>query len=206
MKGTEEKRRVVDPPLMAAIAAARQGDQSAFGEVIELSQTRLFRFLVYLCGKPDLAQDLAQETYVKLWNNLKKLKEPEKFWSWLFKMAKNLFIDHVRAAKNSDSYTPIEEADHLLTDLSAGQRDVTLEIQTVLAQLKPEERSLILLIYFEEHTCAEVADILGISENAVWTRLHRVRQEFESKYSKSQLIKNQERISKRPTSGSMGGD
>ena len=163
------------------VRRARAGDRAAMNELVETFQEPLLRFCVYLAGNPQLAQDLCQDTLVQVLTRLKQLKEPERFQSWLFKIAKNLFLDHLRQASHRD-YEPIESVTEapLAGDPQACQK--VLEIQQALAGIPAEDRALLLLVDLEGYSYAEAARTLDLNESAIPSRLHRIRELFMRKY------------------------
>jgi RNA polymerase sigma-70 factor (ECF subfamily) len=164
------------------VERARRGDAQASSEIIRLSQARIYRFCLFLCHDRALAQDLAQDTYVRALEELGKLKDPAKCLSWLYKIAKNLFLDHLKSPKNapseelSDAHAPQDAS------LAAGDAEFTLHLKQTLDLLAPQDRLLLLLVDLEQRTYSEAAEIIGISESNVRFRLHHIRKEFVNKY------------------------
>jgi RNA polymerase sigma-70 factor (ECF subfamily) len=179
--------------ILKCVLAAQAGDLAAYGELIELTQDRLMRFSVLLAGNRELAQDLCQEVYVKLFDALKKLKEPEKFNSWLFRVTKNLFIDNYRSEMPTESLTDDEEfkgskLDRIQAEQAGGEppasaSDTVIQVRDALNTLGSEDRVLILLVDMEGHSYQEAAEIIGISENSARSRLHRARKKFLNIYN-----------------------
>lgn len=176
-----EAEETEESTLTTLVKKAQDGDRQAQAQLIEESKDRLFRFCVYLTGNQQLAADLSQDTFVKAIGALGKLKEPNRFTSWLMTMAKNLYIDHVRSPKNK-YHSEYDESTHEKS--SDPKAQLSLEIQKVLNQMDPEDRMLILLVDLEENSYAEAAEIVGSTEAAVRSRLHRARKKFAELYSK----------------------
>lgn len=158
---------------------AKGGERLALGRLIEACQERVFRFCVYLAGKPELAQDLCQETLIRALENLPKIKDPKGFPGWLFKTARNLHLDHLRRAQNQE-YTPIEDMQDVLPGAIPEDRDRVLQIQRALSALDPEDRFLLLLVDLEGCSYLEAAMALGIKEQSVSSKLARAREEFRN--------------------------
>jgi RNA polymerase sigma-70 factor, ECF subfamily len=167
-----------EPDYRGLVARARKGDQAALSELVRATQPRLFRFCLYLCGNPALAQDLCQDAYVRALENLKQLKGPENFPGWLLKTAKNLHLDHVKSPRNAPGPA--------LEDLPPSQEPATsgreaedrMEVHRALAQLPLEDRQILLLIDVVECTYAETSEIIGISDSTLRFRLHHIRKAF----------------------------
>lgn len=164
---------VLNPQL---IEAAKSGDRHAWKELIEATQSRLFRFCLVLCGDPAQAEDLCQQAYLKVYTNLSKLQKNESFMDWLFRSTRNLYIDAVRAKR--------EQSTEILEDMAAGgEFSQHLEVHQILSHFKPEDRLLLVLVDMEEHSYKDAGLILGISEDAVRSRVFRLRKEFLEKWN-----------------------
>jgi RNA polymerase sigma-70 factor (ECF subfamily) len=158
------------------VEAAQKGDMKAWRALIEATQSRLYRFCLVLCGDPVRAEDLCQDAYLKTFDQLAKVTKPESFIDWLFRMTKNLYIDSYRRTRE----TPIEIADDRIA--STGELSEHLAVHQVLSQFEPPDRLLLILVDMEEYSYAEAAGLMGISEDAVRSRLFRLRQEFSKKW------------------------
>jgi RNA polymerase sigma-70 factor, ECF subfamily len=158
------------------VVRAKKGDAEAQTALVRATQERLFRFCYHLCRDRGLAQDLAQDSLIRALAEIGKLKEPEKFLSWLYRIARNLFLDHVKSPANATKL----EVDEKLE--AQDDQEFSLHLRQVLQQLDPEDRFLLLLIDLEERTYQEAAEIVGISESNVKFRLHHIRKEFINKY------------------------
>ena len=140
---------------------------------VERTQGVLRRFLVALCcGDSALADDIAQEAYIKAYLACDSLKEAGKFKSWIYRIAYTTFINHKRSARIDSGY---EEAMHL----TAGERsDGAFDYQHLydaLNRLPAKERSSVLLFYMENYSIKEVAELQDTSESAVKQHLSRGR-------------------------------
>lgn len=182
--------------IVPLVQAAARGDESACAQLIQLTQNRLLRFCVYLCGNREIAQDLCQDTYLRAFKNLAALEKPSSFPDWLFRIAKNVFLDSVRNQPQLEELRP-EELDEASAD-----PDIYLvhSVQFVLSQFEPDDRMLLILVEIEQHSYAEAAEIIKISEDALRSRLHRLRKSFLEKWHEL------ETKSPQPSSSSMKGD
>ena len=165
------------------VLAARDGDRSALSLLIERTQPHLYRFCLYLTGDPGLSDDLCQDTYVKVIEKLKSLREPGDFQGWLYRTARNLRIDHWRRAKKREvvPLDPVEESHG-----AAAQElpDLVLQIRSALSCLDLESQVLLLLIDQQGYSYKEASEILKISQAALTSRIHRVRRAFWEAYEK----------------------
>ena len=178
------KENAGDLGLVDLVQAAKEGDREALSLLIERSQTPLYRFCLYLTGDPRLSEDLCQDTFVKVLEKLKGLKKAGNFQGWLYRTAKNLYIDRWRRAKRYEP-VPLDSADDCRTTPAEGMSDLVLEIRAALVSLDLESRVLLLLIDQQGHSYRQAAGILGLSEGAVTSRIHRARKAFLEAYRKA---------------------
>lgn len=166
------------------VRKAQAGDEAATRILIESSQDRLFRFCMYLAGNPELAQDICQDTYLKVLEKLGSLQDPNAFMSWLFRAAKNRFLDHLKSRKAADERT-LEDLPESVLPSSTPEYENVLEVRRVMAMLDPDERVVLLLIDLEGYSYGQAAETTGDSESAIRSRLHRARQSFRKEMKKT---------------------
>jgi RNA polymerase sigma-70 factor, ECF subfamily len=175
----------IDAPEYAAaeieklVRSAQKGDEGALSLLIQKTQKNLYRFCCYLASNESLAQDLCQDAYIKALENIGRLKKPDKFLSWLFTTAKNLFLDHQRSPATQRA-EPLDSVENSVAQ--APKTDLRIQIQETLDKLPADERLVLLLVDLEGYSYSEAAEILGISEDAVRSRLHKARKLFANTY------------------------
>jgi RNA polymerase sigma-70 factor, ECF subfamily len=174
MKPQDEKTA----ELEKLVKLAKKGDEVAIGELITRTKAPLHRFCLYLCRDPEFTQDLAQETYMRALDEIASLKDSAKFMSWLYRIARNLFLDHVKSPANA----PKAEIDEEIP-AGGGDLEFAAHLMQVLQKLEPEDRLLLLLVDLEERSYQEAAEIMGLTESTVKFRLHHIRKEFINKYN-----------------------
>jgi len=166
------------------VQAAKDGDQDALSLLIERSQTGLYRFCLYLTGDPRLSEDLCQDTYVKVLQKLKSLRKAGDFRAWLYRTAKNLYIDQWRRAKRHEP-VPLDSVEERRGAPAQRVPELVLEIRAALTSLDLENQVLLLLIDQQGYSYEEAAGILGLSKAAVTSRIHRARKAFLEAYMKA---------------------
>lgn len=148
-------------------------------DLVKRIHDRLYRFCLYLTGNKQAAQDLCQEAYIKVLENIKTLDDPRFFVRWLFVITRNTFLDYVRSPKNKAA-VDMEEVGHFLS--GAGRKnEVLAQLMKSLDGLPAEDRLLVLMVYLEGQTYAEAAELAGLTEEAVRCRLFRIRKGFNRK-------------------------
>jgi RNA polymerase sigma-70 factor (ECF subfamily) len=152
---------------------------SDFERLVAQQQEPLRRFLLNLCaGNRALADDLAQDAFIKAYINFHGFKGRSKLSTWLFRIAYNCFYDHLKAAKKHETDTLDNYAYKLHHDDYAGtETDKTL--YSALEKLHAKEREIILLFYMEEKPLKDIGAITGIPVNTVKSHLRRAKEHLK---------------------------
>jgi RNA polymerase sigma-70 factor (ECF subfamily) len=191
---------VADTPEWAALTdqqvvlLARGGREAAYRELIRRYERPVFALLFRMVRDRELAEDLSQETFVKALNAIDSYRPEFKFSSWIFKIANNAAIDHLRRRELdtlSLDGSPHAETPEAMqaTALQIGMRQESpLEavearelggaIEAAIGRLRPEYRSCILLRHVEGRAYEEIAEILSLPLGTVKTYIHRARNEL----------------------------
>lgn len=173
-----------DQDLVELVVMAQEGDEFALRQIVEKTQSRLFKFLYYLTNNPIAAQDLTQETYIRIFIKLKDLKDPKTFTSWAFRVAKNIFLDSVKSQK-AQIQSSMEEWKDGVKVGNEHQSEDLIFLRQGLAAMDEEQRVVILLVDLQGYSYSEAGEILGVSENALRSRLHRARESLSEILHKS---------------------
>lgn len=169
------------------------GEVHAFDRFVEHFRAKIFHYSWMMCGDREDAEEVAQETLLKVFESSEQLREPERVRPWVFRIAKNaclmkrrksnfapsreLSLDEFLPAKNQDGDgARIEIADwSALPDGQALQGEMKLLLERAIRELPEAYRSVILMRDIEELTTLETAEILDVSPDTIKTRLHRAR-------------------------------
>jgi RNA polymerase sigma factor (sigma-70 family) len=173
----------MDCPDARAVEGLRRGDPAAFDEVFDRYQPRLWAFLVRLTGRPEVAEELLQETFVRLAAHGRRLRPDTRLRPWLFTVARNLWRSHQRwawldgrrLAELASRALRVEPTPH---DAAAAS-ETGRAVERALQQMSPGNREVALLVLVEHLEPAEAAEVLGLSPEAVRQRLLRARQAIE---------------------------
>jgi RNA polymerase sigma-70 factor (ECF subfamily) len=176
------------------VALARGGEEAAYRELVRRYERPLFSLLYRMVRDRELAEDLAQETFVKALNAIESYRPEFKFSSWIFKIANNAAIDHLRRREldtlslqgsphaetpEAVEATALQIGDRQESPLEEVEaRELGGEIEAAIARLRPEYRSCILLRHVEGRAYEEIAEILGLPLGTVKTYIHRARNEL----------------------------
>src|SRR5438477_11236042 len=176
------------------VAWAKQGREAAFRELVRRYERPIFSLLYRMVRDRALAEDLAQETFIKVLNAIGSYNPQFKFSSWIFKIANNAAIDHLRKREldtlsldgpphatppdevSATAPQPGDRAESPLQELEA--RELGGAIERALARLRPEYRACILLRHVEGFSYEEIAQTLDLPLGTVKTYIHRARNEL----------------------------
>ena len=171
----------------ALAAEARGGSEEAFALLVERYQRPVYSLLFRMVRSQELAEDVAQEAFVKAWRALARFDETRKFSSWLFKIAHNTALDHLRrqgldtlsldAPIGEDESAPAlpedPRAENPLARLEA--RDSGRALEQAIARIRPQYREILLLRFQQELSYEEIADLLGVPLGTVKIHIFRGR-------------------------------
>ncbi|HEU0299851.1 MAG TPA: sigma-70 family RNA polymerase sigma factor [Longimicrobium sp.] len=176
------------------VARAQQGSEKAYRELLGRYQRPVFSIIYRMIRDREQAEDLAQETFVRVFNHIDRYDPRYKFSSWIFKIATNLTIDWIRRkelntvsidgsrnavtaeqieATSITIASPDENPEELLEARQLGE-----EIEQAIGKLRPEYRAAILLRHVEGREYQEIAEILALPLGTVKTYIHRGRNEL----------------------------
>lgn len=171
----------------ALVGRCLAGDNTAFDKLISRYKRQVFSVIYRMVRNPSDAEDLAQDTFIKAYRALSGYDSKYPFITWLFKIAHNTAIDHLRSNKamvvsmdNEDSPVEDECFDGGLMESIDALSDKSL-IERVLSTLPPTYREIISLRHQQEFSYAEISETLGIPEGTVKVRLFRARNMMKDK-------------------------
>jgi RNA polymerase sigma-70 factor (ECF subfamily) len=168
---------------------ARGGDDAAFGVLVARYERKLIRVLGRLVQDDELARDLAQETFWKVYTRLDRFDTSRRFGPWLFRVGVNLGLDQLRRLNPAPASIDRPRADGWtaseLPDADPRVREeLAQEVRFVLERLPVDYRSVLILRDLEGFSSAEVASIVGRQEATVRWRLAKAREMFRQRWER----------------------
>lgn len=164
-------------PEPALVRAASTGDADAFAEIVRAYQGPVQRFLRHLVGDAALAEDVAQETFVRAYQRLASFRAESKFSTWVFSIARNAGLDAVRA--RGRRLRLVERAPLLPPAVAP---DTSAELAAALAALPPKHREPLLLVEVLGLSYSEAAAVLSVPEGTVKSRVFHARRTLAAWY------------------------
>jgi RNA polymerase sigma-70 factor (ECF subfamily) len=200
----------VDPRDETSLAQALlAGEADAFERFVNHFRSKIFHYSWLMCGSPDDAEEVAQETLLKVFESFDQLREPARVRAWVFRIARNVCL--MQRRKSVFAPPALEElpSDSNLTDAGSGPDERVLRgelrnvIDRVIAELPPLYRAVVLLRDMEELSTEETAQVLDLPIDVVKTRLHRGRAAMRQKldcYVHNRCVEDQPSPNPKPLS------
>ena len=183
-------------PDADVVALAQQGRERAFRELVRRYERPVMSLIYRMVRDREAAEDLAQDSFVKVLNHIDRYRPEFKFSSWIFKIANNVAIDYLRkrqldtvsmdgsphaatqAEVEASSFDVVDRQENALDELEA--REIGSAIERAIARLRPEYRSCIMLRHIEGRSYEEIAATLDLPLGTVKTYIHRARNELRA--------------------------
>ena len=174
------------------IQAARNGDQAAFGELVQQYQKRVFALAVRMCPTPELAEEAAQEAFLAAWQGLPFFRGDSAFATWLYRLTSNACVDLLRKENRhqgpslDDESVSAEVPDPTPTpEKAVEQQELRRQIEAGLQTLSPEHREVLILREIHQLRYDEIADSLSLDVGTVKSRISRARKQLRNFLLKS---------------------
>jgi RNA polymerase sigma factor (sigma-70 family) len=164
------------------VSSYLNGDMASIEVLINRHKNKVYSFILFNVKKQHLAEDLFQDTFVKVVRSLNKGKYVEngKFISWVMRIARNLIIDHFRKEKNMsttasgdtkvDVFNSAKLCDENVEDLMI-QDQILSEVRFLIDELPDDQREVVLMRLYQELSFKEIADLTGVSINTALGRM-----------------------------------
>ncbi len=187
--------RALDPEH-SLVAQCLSGDDTAWEQLVRLHTRPVYALCYRFTGSSAEAQDLTQEVFVRVFRTLKSFRSAEgSFATWLARVTRNLLIDHYRRTRQERVTDSIEDQlptlEHVGTaerpDRALAGREASEILQAALQKLSPDLREAVILRDLQEMEYREIAEVLGIPEGTVKSRINRGRAELGRLLRKQKL-------------------
>ncbi len=183
------KTGAISAPLAGGLAAdedaalvrrCRQGDVEAFGALVTRHEGRVGALVGRILGvtaTPEDVEDTAQEVFIQAWRALPRFRGDARFSTWLYRIATNTAIRQWHRRKKQRQMSAEEDAAAQAVSPTRLAEDIQRRaegraLRGAIDALPEKQRTVLLLHYFEEYSCEEIALLLGCSVGTVWSRLH----------------------------------
>lgn len=168
------------------VRRARRGDPAAIEALIRAHQDLLYGFMLRLSGRPDVAQDMVQEAFVRVIRSIDRFDDRFRFSTWLFTIARRLYVNHMqkmRPASDSDTVGRWQGADETPGTISAAaetRENLRDLLDRAIETLGPLQREIVLLFHQQQWSIGDIAATLDIPEGTVKSHLFRARRRMQA--------------------------
>ena len=172
-----------------ALQEVLQGNVNAFSFIVKRYKDMVYTVVYRIIRNNEDAEEIAQDVFIKAYQNLKQFREKSRFSTWLYRIAYNMAISKLRKRKvqtiDINAYgNEFVENENIpgLDDRISEKRQKEI-IKTILEELPPEESTLITLYYNDNRNTEEISKITGLSISNVKVKLHRIRKKIGCRYN-----------------------
>ena len=182
----------IDDPDVEMVRAVLDGDPEAYRVLVERYERRIYHVVYGMVRSQEDARDLAQDCFVRAFQNLHRFRLESKFYTWLCRIAMNLSIDHLRKMKHRshaafDDERGASEGAQVVRLSSrrdnpsenVARQQVYRQIMDAVESLPDDQKQVLVLREIEDMPYKEIADILGIPEGTVMSRLYYARRRLQ---------------------------
>lgn len=190
----------------AWVLQAQQGNDDAFTQLVETYQKPVYNLCYRMLGEPDTAEDAAQETFLRAYQNLYRYDSSRAFGTWILSIAAHYCIDRLRKKKFSvfsmdaedEDGTPFEVADPASPDpeVESVKKEDRARLHLLLKDLEPTDRAAVIMRYWYDYSEVEIAQSLKLTVSAVKSRLHRSRKALAGMWQEEKSRAHPERRSR----------
>jgi RNA polymerase sigma-70 factor (ECF subfamily) len=172
-----------EPTDECLIKDIRAGNKEAFIDLVRRYKRKVFGIAARFARDTDDLDDICQEVFIKVYENLGKYRTDAPFEHWLSRVTIRTCYDALRSRKREKGHVPLESVQYFIEDSSIGIRQAAEEARNLLewglAGLRPEERMVITLLELEGNSIKEIAEMTGWSQANVKVRAFRARQKLK---------------------------
>jgi len=176
VSGVSSRSALAPETELDLITQARQGDRRAFGELVRRHREGVVNVVYRMCGDANLAEDAAQEAFIRAWQHLPSYRPRSPFRNWVYRIATNVALDALRREREKVDIDalPLATSDEGPETTVEGRERGERVQQAVLA-LPPASRAVLVLREYEGLSYREIADTLGVPIGTVMSRLNYAR-------------------------------
>jgi RNA polymerase sigma-70 factor (ECF subfamily) len=166
------------------IEAIQNGDTKAYAQLVNRYKDLVFTLAIRMLKHKEEAEEVAQDTFIKVFKSLDKFKGDSKFSTWIYKVTYNTCLDRIKKNKKHHNDVPIDEftfnkldsIDNALDNMINEEKSVL--IKNCINKLPEDSSALLTLFYFEELSLEEISKIINIEANTVKVKLFRARKKL----------------------------
>jgi RNA polymerase sigma-70 factor (ECF subfamily) len=175
-----------DRPWKANVLSARRGDSNAFASLVRAVQRSVYGLCLRLLANDAEAAEVAQEAFLRAYQNLARFDVERPFDLWVLAIARNLCLDILRrrtkfASKDVDEMKDILPAPQRTQEEDAIAHQERRSLEAAMATLSTDDREVLALYYVQKRTTKEIAEVMGVAAGTIMARLFRAREKLRSR-------------------------
>ncbi|TBL68356.1 RNA polymerase sigma factor SigW [Paenibacillus thalictri] len=176
---------------------ARDGDRGAFAQLVDMYKDKIYHLAYRMMSNKQEAEDVVQETFLRVFTNLERYDDQQKFSTWIYRIATNLCIDRLRKRKATyslDAETNESEGTDFYSFMPSNEdtpekqlilSETQQQIRESIDELPEKYKSIVILRYLQDMSLQEISDVLTMPITTIKTRLHRGREFLRKKLEQS---------------------
>jgi len=164
--------------LDAVARCLDEGDLEAFGELVERYQRPIFNVVLHMVKDTEDAREISQQVFMSAFEHLPTFSRERRFFSWIYRMAINAAINHLAARRPLEPLSESLVANGSSPERDCESRETSQHLRGAILSLKPEYRSVVILRHIAQCSYQEVAEVLGLPEAIVKSRLFTARNQL----------------------------
>lgn len=175
----------MDRDLIARVA---KQDSAALRALFTRHQVKLYRFLIRIVRNEAVAEELVNETFIKVWTKAKSFNNQSSVSTWIFTIARNEALSLLRKKSEAaldDGVAEQIEDESDTQEVSVAKKDKGALMRDCINKLSDAHREVVDLVYYQEKSVSEVSQILEIPENTVKTRMYHARQQLSTHFKRA---------------------
>jgi len=157
--------------------------EALFKEIFEKNNKRVYHLCYGYTGDSDAADDLMQETFIKVWQNLDKFRNQSQIATWIYRIAVNTCLSHLRIEKRKATDEINDKIIETKAEETSNKQEQVDQLYKCIAQLEENERIIITMV-LDEIPYQEIAEISGISEGNLRVKIHRIKNKLTEIYNR----------------------
>jgi len=176
--------------LNELITRSKRSDGNAFRQLVECHQSMIYSLSYRLLGNEEEAKDAVQETFIKVWMNLKGFDTNRKFSTWVYAIATNLCYDKLKSNKHFSNSLPAEILNEVISNEDVEKKMIDSELGALITaltdELTPKQKIVFTLSDLEDLSTEEIVQITGMTANQIKSNLFLARQALRKKLNSYQ--------------------
>lgn len=153
-----------------------------FKEIFDSNSTKIYHLCLGYSGDEDTANDLMQETFIKVWQNLDKFRNQSQISTWIYRIAVNTCLSYLRVEKRKNNDPLNSEHIENLAEETSNKQEQISQLYKSISHLEENERMIITMV-LDDLPYSQIADVFDISEGNLRVRIHRIKRKLTKIYN-----------------------